>query len=82
MAREQLRAMLPEGTEDAAVTKILDALHAEIKPHKDANDKAANDLAEGAGAVRGQRPNVHLHAGNTGAAAQRTRNPRIEARKI
>lgn len=46
MTREQLRAMLPEGTEDAAVTKILDALHAEIKPHKDANDKAANDLAE------------------------------------
>lgn len=73
MTREQLRAMLPEGTEDAAVTKILDALHAEIKSHKD-----ANDLAEGTGAVRGQRPNVHLHAGNTGATAQRTRNSRPE----
>lgn len=45
MTREQLKAMLPDGTEDAAVTKILDALHAEIQPHKDAAKKAADDLA-------------------------------------
>lgn len=46
MTREQLRAMLPEGTEDSVVTKLLDALHAEIRPYKDASDKAANDLTE------------------------------------
>ena len=45
MTREQLKAILPEGADDSAVTKILDALHAEIQPHKDAAKKAQDDLA-------------------------------------
>lgn len=45
MTREQLKKILPEGTEDAVVTTILDALHAEIQPHKDAAKKAQDDLA-------------------------------------
>lgn len=45
MTREQIKAMLPDGTEDAVVTKILDALHGEIQPHKDAAKKAQDDLA-------------------------------------
>lgn len=45
MTREQLKKILPEGTEDAVVTTILDALHAEIQPHKDATKKAQDDLA-------------------------------------
>lgn len=45
MTREQLKAILPEGADDSAVTKILDALHAEIQPHKDAAKQAADDLA-------------------------------------
>lgn len=45
MTREQLKSILPEGADDAAVTKILDALHAEIQPHKDAAKKAQDDLA-------------------------------------
>jgi len=45
MTREQLISMLPEGTENAVVTSILDALHAEIKPFKDAAKKSADDLA-------------------------------------
>ena len=45
MTREQLKAILPDGAEDSVVTKILDALHAEIQPHKDAAKQAADDLA-------------------------------------
>ena len=45
MTREQLKAILPEGTEDSVVTKLLDAMHAEIQPHKDAAKQAADDLA-------------------------------------
>ena len=45
MTREQLKAILPEGADDSVVTKILDALHAEIQPHKDAAKQAADDLA-------------------------------------
>lgn len=45
MTREQLKKMLPEGMEDAVVTTILDALHTEIQPHKDAAKKAQDDLA-------------------------------------
>lgn len=45
MTREQLIALLPEGTDNAVVTAILDALHAEIKPYKDAARQAADDLA-------------------------------------
>ena len=45
MTREQIRAMLPDGTDDAVVTKILDALHEEIQPHKDTAKKASEDLA-------------------------------------
>ena len=45
MTREQLKAILPEGADDSAVTKILDALHAEIQPHKDAAKQTADDLA-------------------------------------
>lgn len=44
MTREQVKAMLPDGTDDAVVTKILDALHSEIQPHKDAAKKSADDL--------------------------------------
>ena len=44
MTREQLKAILPEGADDTAVTKILDALHAEIQPYKDAAKQAADDL--------------------------------------
>lgn len=45
MTREQLTALLPEGTDNSVVTAILDALHAEIKPYKDAAKQAADDLA-------------------------------------
>ena len=45
MTREQLKAILPEGADDTAVTKILDALHTEIQPYKDAAKKAQDDLA-------------------------------------
>lgn len=45
MTREQLIAKLPEGTDNSVVTDILDALHAEIKPFKDAAKQAADDLA-------------------------------------
>lgn len=44
MTREQLKAILPEGADDSAVTKILDALHAEIQPYKDEANKAKDDL--------------------------------------
>ena len=45
MTREQLKAILPESADDTAVTKILDALHTEIQPYKDAAKKAQDDLA-------------------------------------
>ena len=45
MTREQLKKILPEGTEETVVTDILNALHAEIQPHKDAAKQAADDLA-------------------------------------
>ena len=45
MTREQLISMLPEGVENGVVTAVLDALHAEIKPFKDAAKQAADDLA-------------------------------------
>lgn len=45
MTREQLKKILPEGTEDTVVTELLNALHAEIQPHKDAVKKAQDDLA-------------------------------------
>lgn len=44
MTREQLIAKLPEGTDNAVVTALLDALHAEIKPYKDAAAQAKTDL--------------------------------------
>lgn len=46
MTREQLISMLPEGTDGAVVTAILDALHAAIKPYKEAAKKNADELAE------------------------------------
>ena len=45
MTREQLKKILPEGTEETVVTELLNALHAEIQPHKDAVKKAQDDLA-------------------------------------
>lgn len=45
MTREQLKAILPEGADDSVVTRILDALHAEIQPYKDAAKQAADDSA-------------------------------------
>lgn len=45
MTRDQMKALLPEGTDDAVVTKLLDAMHAEITPYKDSAKKAADDLA-------------------------------------
>lgn len=71
MTREQLRAMLPDGTDDAAVTRILDALHAEIRPYKDASDKSANDLAEKAKAYDALQAkyDADLKAANEKAAA-------------
>lgn len=45
MTREQLKAILPEGADDSAVTKILDAMHAEIQPYKDTAKQVADDLA-------------------------------------
>ena len=46
MERKTLEAMLPEGTDKEVVTKVLDALHAEIGPYKEAAQKAEADLAE------------------------------------
>jgi chromosome segregation ATPase len=45
MTREQISALLPEGTDNAVVTSLLDALHAEIKPYKDAAKQSADELA-------------------------------------
>ena len=36
MTRDQMKALLPDGTDDAVVTALLDAMHAEITPYKDA----------------------------------------------
>lgn len=44
MTREQIKAMLPEGTADDVVTKLLNAMHDEIKPHKEAAEQAKKDL--------------------------------------
>lgn len=44
MTREQLISMLPEGTDNAVVTAVLNALHAEIKPFKDAAAQSKADL--------------------------------------
>lgn len=32
MTRDQMKALLPDGTDDAVVTALLDAMHAEITP--------------------------------------------------
>lgn len=44
MTREKIISMLPEGTDNAVVTAVLDALHAEIKPFKDAAAQSKADL--------------------------------------
>ena len=44
MTREQIKAMLPEGTADDVVTKLLNAMHDEIKPHKEAAEQAKKVL--------------------------------------
>lgn len=36
MKREEIKTILGEGATDEVVTKLLDALHAEIEPHKTA----------------------------------------------
>ena len=46
MERKTLEAMLPEGTDKEVVTKVLDALHGEIGPYKEAAQKAEAELAE------------------------------------
>lgn len=46
MKREEIKAMLGEAATDEVVTKLLDALHAEIEPYKAAAKKAQDDLAE------------------------------------
>ncbi len=45
MTRDQVKALLPDGTDDAVVTALLDAMHAEITPFKDAAKKATDELA-------------------------------------
>lgn len=45
MTRDQMKALLPDGTDDAVVTALLDAMHAEITPFKDAAKKATDELA-------------------------------------
>lgn len=45
MTREQISSILPEGTDNAVVTSLLDALHAEIKPYKEAAKQSADELA-------------------------------------
>ena len=45
MTRDQMKALLPDGTDDAVVTALLDAMHAVITPYKDAAKKAADELA-------------------------------------
>ena len=45
MTRDQMKALLPDGTDDAVVTALLDAMHAEITPYKDAAKNAADELA-------------------------------------
>ena len=46
MKREEIKAILGESATDEVVTKLLDALHAEIEPFKTAAKKAQDDLAE------------------------------------
>lgn len=43
--REQIKTILGEAAADEVVTKLLDAMHAEIQPYKDAAKKAQDDLA-------------------------------------
>ena len=45
MTRDQMKALLPDGTDDAVVTALQGAMHAVITPYKDAAKKAADELA-------------------------------------
>lgn len=45
MTREQIKALLPEGCSESVVSKLLDAIHAEIAPYK-ANATSAGNLKE------------------------------------
>ena len=45
MKREEIKNILGEGATDEVVTKLLDALHAEIEPHKTAAKTAQDALA-------------------------------------
>ena len=45
MKREEIKNILGEGAADEVVTKLLDALHAEIEPHKTAAKTAQDALA-------------------------------------
>ena len=45
MKREEIKNILGEGAADEVVTKLLDALHAEIEPHKTAAKSAQDALA-------------------------------------
>lgn len=45
MKREEIKTILGEGAADEVVTKLLDALHAEIEPHKTAAKTAQDALA-------------------------------------
>ena len=45
MTRDQMKALLPDGTDDAVVTALLDAMHAEITPFKDTAKRATDELA-------------------------------------
>lgn len=46
MTREQIKKLLPEGTEDKVVTDLLNAMHEEIKPYKEAAEQAKKDLED------------------------------------
>lgn len=45
MKREDIEAIVGTGVDKDVVTKLLDAMHAEITPYKDAAKKAQDDLA-------------------------------------
>lgn len=44
MTQEQLKALLGEGADEAVMTKLLEAVNAEVKMHQDAAKKAQDEL--------------------------------------
>lgn len=44
MTQEQIRALLGDGADEAVLTRVLEAVNAEVKTHQDAAQKAQDEL--------------------------------------